>query len=172
MGAARGGRPDTAGRGTAGFPSERVPRSCMHAVLFVCLATAADPTAALSRVGDDATLAVALDRSAGLAERLLTALPDAGRASPHARVRALRDDCRRDAQRLRGAGQNCVFEATVLLTYADLCQLTAGQFGAEQVKFRPTRNVKPGELKIADGAGNGGGAAPGKAKVSFAETLF
>src|SRR5262245_30485999 len=104
----------------------------MYAVVLVCLATSADPNVTLSRFAAAATLAAALARSAGLAERLLDALPDGGRASPRARVHALWDDSRRDADRLRAAGQNYVFEATVLYTYADLCQTAAGQFGAEQ----------------------------------------
>src|SRR5262245_35430051 len=139
----------------------------MYAVVLVCLATSADPNVTLNRFADDVTLAAALERSAGLAERLLDALPDGGRASPRARVRALLDDSRRDADRLRASGQGCVFEATVLYTYADLCQTAAGQFGAGQIRFRPhpTRGARLDAVKIPAGTGNGDGLAPGKVKV-------
>ena len=90
----------------------------MHAAWLVCL-VAASPAVELHRIADDATLALALERSQSLAEQLLDVLPDNVKNSPRPRIKAVLADIRRDQSRLAGEGKNPVFEAGVFVQLQD-----------------------------------------------------
>src|SRR5262245_3940601 len=105
----------------------------MHA--FLLLGLIASPSAAeLHSVADRATLALALERSQSLAERLLVALPDNVRNSPRPRIQAMLADIQRDQARLARESSSPLFQAAVFVHYGDLVQLALEYLGSDPLQ--------------------------------------
>jgi hypothetical protein len=146
----------------------------MHAILFVGLITSQAPQAsqaptALAPVADRTTLAIALERTQQLAERLLEVMPDNVRSSPRPRVQAILADARRDKARLDREYRSPLFEAAVFVHYADVVQLAAERLGPESLQFRAVRYIPADDIKMAI-SGTAGNTKT--AKISFVDTLF
>jgi alkanesulfonate monooxygenase SsuD/methylene tetrahydromethanopterin reductase-like flavin-dependent oxidoreductase (luciferase family) len=140
----------------------------MHTVLLLGLISS--PSAAdFHSVADRATLAIALERSQTLAERLLEALPDNVRNSPRPRVQAMLADIRRDKARLARESNSPLFQAAVFVHYGDTVQLALEYLGPDRLQMRAVRAIGNGEIKMANRQANGNGH---NGKVAFADTLF
>jgi hypothetical protein len=149
----------------------------MHAILFVGLITSQAPQTppasqappALNAAADRTTLAIALERSQQLAERMLEVMPDNVRFSPRPRVQAILADVRRDKARLDREYRSPLFEAAVFVHYADVVQLAAERLGPDSLKFRAVRYIPADDIKMAI-SGTAGNTKT--AKISFVDTLF
>jgi hypothetical protein len=136
-------------------------------VLLGLLASQAPPE--FHAVADRTTLAIALERSQQLAERLLEVMPDNVRLSPRPRVQAMLADVRRDRARLDREYRSPLFEAAVFVHYADLVQLAAERLGADSLQFRAVRYIPADDIKMAI---SGTASNTKTAKISFVDTLF
>jgi hypothetical protein len=140
----------------------------MHAFMLIGLLASQAP-AEFHAVADRPTLAIALERSQQLAERLLDVMPDNVRSSPRPRVQAMLADVRRDKARLDREYRSPLFEAAVFVHYADLVQLAAERLGADGLQFRAVRYIPADDIKMAI---SGTAANTKTAKISFVDTLF
>lgn len=135
---------------------------------FLLVSLAANPGVSLSRVADDSTTVIALQRSQWIAEQLLAALPDFVRNSPRPRIQELLSEVRHDQTRAAREGRNAVFEAAVLLNYSELVRLAKEYLGENNLRFKSLRDTSKFEFPVA----YTGGIRNRAARVAFSETLL